>query len=172
VYVYTGITKDSTTLQVVSFDFVSAVKRSSHMTTATLTKSATPTQSSNKKNASKGTARDLQNTILAYREDKVTASKVVTGFRRGIGQTIYANGPSMDDKVREIEDAAEAAKSQLLASIDRDVVRATTLVRIPRGTTGKGGLHHSDVTTEIFAALAKKTAIQNNTTALQSAGLI
>jgi len=141
------------------------------MTTATLTKSATSNKSS-KKNASKGTARDLQKVILEYREDKVTASKVVSSFRRDAGQTIYSNVESDSQKVAAIKQSAEFAKAQLTAAIDRDVQRALTLVSVPRGTTGKGGLHHSDVTTEIFTSMAKKTAIANNTKALQSAGII
>jgi hypothetical protein len=141
------------------------------MTTATHTKSAITTKSKSK-NATKGTARDLQKTIMEFRDDKVTASKVVSGFRKGAGQTIYANGMSVDQKIDEIQQSADLIKAQLTAAIDRDVQRAMTLVRVPRGTTGKGGLHHSDVVTEIFASLAKKTAIANNTSALQSVGLL
>jgi len=146
------------------------------MTTTTNGKSASLIAGTKKasaaKNASKGTARDLQRVILTAREDKVTASKLVSSFRRDIGQTIYSNGESDADKVKAIQSSAEALKSQILAAIDRDVERASVLVSIPRGTTGKGGLHHSDVVTEIFAALGKKTAIANNTKALKSAGLL
>jgi hypothetical protein len=141
------------------------------MTTATTAKSSTLPKSS-KKNASKGTARDLQKVILEYREDKVTASKVVSSFRRDAGQTIYSNMESDSQKVSAIKQSAEFAKAQLTAAIDRDTQRALTLVSVPRGTTGKGGLHHSDVTTEIFTSMAKKTAVANNTKALQSAGFI
>ncbi len=130
------------------------------------------TKTSPKKDATKGTARDLQKVILEYREDKITAGKVVSRFRRDAGQVIYSNGETIQQKIDEIQKSADLVKAQLAAAVDRDVQRAITLVKVPRGTTGKGGLHHSDVVTEIFTSLAKRTAIQNNDNALKAAGLM
>lgn len=144
--------------------------------TTTLVKSAesetTTENKSPKKDATKATAADLVKVIMGHRDDKVTASKLVNSFRKEVGAVIYSNGVSMEDKVASIEKAAEAAKAELMAAIDRDLGRGVLLARIPRGTTGKGGLHHQDVTTEIFSTMSRKTAVENNTQALQSAGLL
>lgn len=148
------------------------------MTTATLVKSASTINPNavkpkgKSKNASKGTAVHLQKTILEFREDKSTASKTVSGFRRDCGQVIHANGMSNPDKVKQLKESYEYTLKELKAAMDRDLSRAMTLVSIPRGTTGKGGLHHNDVVTEIFSATSKKTAIQNNTNALVAAKVI
>ena len=79
------------------------------MTTATNAKSATSTanlkkvsKNSSKKDAKKGNARDLQKVILEYRDDKVTASKVVSTFRRDAGQTIYSTCENDSQKVAAI----------------------------------------------------------------------
>jgi|MDSZ01.2.fsa_nt_gb O-acetyl-ADP-ribose deacetylase (regulator of RNase III) len=149
------------------------------MTTATTVKSSSAAinpeavkPKGKSKNASKGTAVHLQKCILDYREDKTTATKLVSNFRRDCGQVLHANGMDNKDKVKAIKEAYEYALKELQAAMDRDLSRATTLVSIPRGTTGKGGLHHADVVTEMFSAASKKTAIENNTTALKSAGLL
>lgn len=127
---------------------------------------------SNKANAKKGNARDLQKVVLEARQDKVTATRLVGIFRNDVAGTIYSNWESDAEKKAAIKQSAENAKAQLAAAIDRDMQRALTLVSVPRGTTGKGGLHHSDVVTELFASMKKKQAVENNTKALQSAGLI
>lgn len=149
------------------------------MTTAINAKSAnliaTPekaSKQSSKKDAKKGNARDLQKAILASREDKVTATRLVSTFRTDVAQSIYSNYESDSQKSAAIKQAAENAKAQLAAAIDRDMQRALTLVSIPRGTTAKGGLNHSDVVTEMFSSISKKKAVENNTNALKTAGLI
>ena len=146
------------------------------MTTATLVKSASTINPNavkpkgKSKNASKGTAVHLQKTILEFREDKASASKTVSSFRRDCGQVIHANGMTNVDKVKQLKESHESSLKELQAAMDRDLSRAMTLVSIPRGTTGKGG--HNDVVTEIFSAASKKTAIQNNTDALVAAKAI
>lgn len=125
-----------------------------------------------KKDATKGTAADLLKVILEYRENKTTAAKLVNTFKKSAGGVIYTNGMSLEQKVAAVQAAAERAKAEVLAAIDLEASRAVTLCRIPRGTTGKGGLHHSDVTAEMFSGQSKSGAIQNNTNALRSAGII
>mgnify|MGYP002889981663 CR=1 FL=1 len=81
-------------------------------------------------------------------------------------------GISPEDKKTAIDVAIKKVKSELMAAVDRDLARATTLSAMPRGTTGKSGVDYIDVIAEIFAPLSRKTAKENNTKALTSSGLI
>jgi hypothetical protein len=108
---------------------------------------------------------------MSHRDDKETASKAVSALSKSVGVTLHSPA-STDVKKAAIMKAAETAKSRALASIDRQVNRALQLAGVNRGTTGKGGIHCTDVVTEVFSGQSKSDAKSSNTAALVSAGLI
>ena len=131
-------------------------------------------KSSNKggKNATRGHAKQLDQIIVGFRQDKVTASKLINHARKTVGDILNTKGISPEDKKTAIDVAIKKVKSELMAAVDRDLARATSLSAMPRGTTGKSGVDYIDVIAEIFAPLSRKTAKENNTKALTSSGLI
>jgi|TARA_R110002096_G_scaffold192066_1_gene373578 hypothetical protein len=138
------------------------------MTIANTTVSKTANKSSN---ATKGNAKVLTDIVMSHRDDKETASKAVSALSKSVGVTLHSPA-STDVKKAAIMKAAETAKSRALASIDRQVNRALQLAGVNRGTTGKGGIHCTDVVTEVFSGQSKSDAKSSNTAALVSAGLI
>ena len=138
------------------------------MTTSNTTVSVSSTKS---RNATKGNAKLLTSVVMSHREDKETASKAVNSLSKAVGAALHGLGTS-DEKKAAITAAAETAKAAALASIDRQVSRAMQMSGISRGTTGNGGIHCSDVITEVFSGVGKSDAKANNTQALKSANLI
>ena len=138
------------------------------MTTSNTTVSAPSTKS---RNATKGSAKLLTTIVLSHREDKETASKAVNALSKSVGNVLHGMG-TMDEKKVAITAASETAKAAALASIDRQVSRAMQMSGITRGTTGNGGIHCSDVITEVFSGVSKSDAKANHTQALKSANLI
>ncbi len=137
------------------------------MTIATKTASA----NTNRKNATKGSAKVLTTVVIDSRNDKDTPSKAVNTLNKEVGSILHGTG-SPGVKTVAITAAAEVAKASALAAIDRQVARAMQLSGVSRGTTGKGDIHCADVITEVFSGVSKSDAKANNTTALKSAGLL
>ena len=138
------------------------------MTIANTAVSKTTNKSSN---ATKGKAKLLTDVVMSHRDDKETPSKAVNTLSKSVGTALHSSS-SNEDKLAAIQVAVEMAKSAALASIDRQAARAIQLAGVNRGTTGKGGIHCSDVITEVFSGQSKSDAKANNTSALKSAGLL
>ena len=136
------------------------------MTIATTTVSETT-----RRNATKGNSKVLTSVVIDSRDDRETPSKAVNTFNKSVGSILHGSS-SQKEKEAAVMIEAETAKAAALASIDRQVSRALQLSKVPRGTTGKGNIHCADVITEVFSGVSKSDARNNNTVALQSAGLL
>jgi hypothetical protein len=119
-----------------------------------------------KADATKLNASELPKLVVGYRDDKVTPSKAVNAFNRKAVTILDAPGMSQDERVAAIEAAKQAAIADAIASIERAAQRANVLTRVPRGTTGKGGIHWHDVRTELFGSGRRVDAVANNSKAL------
>lgn len=134
---------------------------------ATVAKSRnTSAKSLNKGDATKATARELPKLVVAFREDKMTPNKAVNSFNKVTADLLGSTGVTSDQRLAAIDKAAEKAKADALRAIDRQVERARVLARMPRGTTGTGGIHMVDVCVEIFGGATRKTSVENNSRAL------
>jgi len=122
-------------------------------------------------NATKASAKDLSKLVIEFRDDKKTPSKAVNAMNRVVSTILDNNSLSSVEKAAALNAAAAEAKAETDAAIDRQLARGLKLSAIKRGVTGKGGIHHQDVKTEIFGAGSKKQAVENNTNALRGAGL-
>lgn len=118
------------------------------------------------KDATKATARDLPVLVTGFRDDKSTPNKAVSAFNRSSAGVLTNSGLDSAAKLEAIDLLARKAKSDALAAIDRQVMRANKLAGMPRGTTGKGNIHWADVCVEIFGGATRKTAVENNSRAL------
>jgi hypothetical protein len=133
---------------------------------------ATTTVSSNtRRNATKGNSKVLTTVVIDSRNDKESPSRAVSALNKSVGSILHGSS-SQGDKEALVTSAGETAKAAAMASIDRQVARAIQLSQVPRGTTGKGDIHCADVITEVFSGVSKSDARNNNTAALQSAGLL
>ena len=123
-------------------------------------------------NATKASAKDLSTLVMGYRDDKKTPGKAINAMNRVVSNILDTS--SMDSKGKQVAlvAAAEEAKADAIAAIDRQLARGLKVAAIKRGTTGKGGFHWSDVKSELFGAGSKRTAVENNSQALRQAGLI
>ncbi len=124
------------------------------------------------KNATKGSARDLTKVVIDYRGDKSTPSKACNAMNRAMSSCLVSNALDAEEKCDALNRAAEVAKAEAEAAIDRQLSRAITLANVKRGTTGKGGIHWQDVVVELVGNGGKRVAVENNDKALRSAGLI
>ena len=131
---------------------------------------ATSAKGGSKNDATKASAKDLINLVLDSREDKLTPSKAVNAFNKRIADLLNSSALSSEEKLAAVKAWQAEAIAQATAAIDRHALRAMKLSHIKRGTTGKGGIHQSDVVTELFGSGSKATARDNNTNALVRAG--
>lgn len=119
-------------------------------------------------NASKKQAQAITDAVMGHRNDRSAASKAVSDLNRKLGEALLNGGMTKD----QLHAMIEAAKTSVLAGLDRIEERANSLRSIPRGTTGEGGIHRDDAVAEIFAPGSKKGAIERNTAALKKSGKI
>jgi hypothetical protein len=126
------------------------------------------TVAANNGNATKKQAQAITDTVMGHRNDRSAASKAVTDLNKKLGETLLNGGMTKE----QLHAMVEAAKASILAGLDRIEERANALRAIPRGTTGEGGIHWSDVVAEVFAPGSKKGAIERNTDALKKSGHI
>lgn len=119
-------------------------------------------------NASKKQAQAITDAVMEHRNDRSAASKAVTDLNKKLGEALLNGGMSKD----QLHAMIEAAKTSILAGLDRIEERANALRTVPRGTTGEGGIHRDDAVAEIFAPGSKKGAIERNTAALKKSGKI
>lgn len=122
------------------------------------------------KDATKATAKDLIGIVLSSREDKTSPSKAVNAFNKRIADLLSSNALSNEEKLASVKAWQSEAIAEATAAIERHAFRAMRLSHISRGTTGKCGIHQSDVVTELFGSGSKATARDNNTDALKRAG--
>ncbi|MDP6999079.1 MAG: hypothetical protein QF569_23580 [Candidatus Poribacteria bacterium] len=125
-----------------------------------------------KSNATKASARDLGKLVVMFRNDKKTPAKAVNAMNRVAADILSVTAMTVEERQAAMTAAAEQAKVDAIAAIDRHLARGLTLAAIKRGTTGKGGIHQQDVVVEIFGSGSKRTAVENNSQALRSAGMI
>jgi hypothetical protein len=123
-------------------------------------------------NATKASAKDLSKIVMEFRNDKKTPGKAINAMNRVFSNVLDTSSMDIEGKQLALGAAAEAAKVDALAAIDRQLSRGLKVAAIKRGTTGKGGIHHADVKSEVFGSGSKRTAVENNSRALRSAGLI
>jgi len=123
-------------------------------------------------NATKASARDLGKLVIAFRGDKKTPAKAVNAMSRVAADLLNSSAMTVEERQAALVQLAEQAKVDAIAAIDRHLQRGLTLAAIKRGTTGKGGIHRGDVVVEIFGSGSKRTAVENNSQALRSAGMI
>ena len=120
--------------------------------------------------ATKGNAKALVSVLLSFRNDKQTAGRLVNKCRKELNALVVDASLENSTAVEAMLNQSEMLKQQLSAAVDRDLARAIMLRKIPRGTTGKGRLHHSDVVTEILGSTSRAVARANNDVALRAMG--
>ena len=120
-----------------------------------------------KGNATKQQAAALADIAIGFRKSRLSPSKVMSALAADCA------GVLMDDNSADLLRAAAArAKAAANASIDEQLERALALSKIPRGTTGTGGINRDDVVVEVFTTDKKSSAVARNTSALRAAGRI
>jgi len=120
-----------------------------------------------KGNATKQQAAALADIAIGFRKSRLAPSKVMSTFAADCA------GILMDDNnANRLKAAAERAKTSAIAAIEEQLQRAMDLSKIPRGTTGTGGINRDDVVVEVTAADKRSSAIARNTNALRAAGRI
>ena len=119
-------------------------------------------------NASKKDATILADLVVQHRNEKRSATRIVSKLNSDLGDGLIAGSFTVDEIQALVADAKKAFSDAM------DVVqkRALSLRQIPRGATGPGGIHRDDAVTEIFAAAKKSAAVERNTSALKKAGKI
>jgi|MDSZ01.2.fsa_nt_gb hypothetical protein len=132
---------------------------------------ATSAKGGKSKDATKASAKDLTTLVVDFRQDKSTPAKAVNAFSKKVADLLNSNALSSEEKLAAVKAWQAEAIAQATAAIDRHAMRATKMSVIKRGTTGKGGIHQQDVVTELFGSGSKATAKDNNTSALNRAGL-
>ena len=123
-------------------------------------------------NATKASAKDLSKLVMDFRDDKKTPGKAINAMNRVVSNILDTSSMDAEGKQAALVAAAEEAKADAIAAIDRQLARGLKVSAIKRGTTGKGGIHWSDVKSELFGAGSKRTAVENNSRALRQAGHI
>ena len=112
-------------------------------------------------------AAALADIAIGFRKSRLSPSKVMSALAADCA------GVLMDDNSADLLRAAAArAKAAANASIDEQLERALALSKIPRGTTGTGGINRDDVVVEVFTTDKKSSAVARNTSALRAAGRI
>ena len=118
------------------------------------------------RNATKREASRLADIVLESRNDK--RSSVMAKFMADLASNLHSEGCTEAG----LRAAAKQAEAGVAAAIAVMLARAIELAKIPAGTTGAGGIHYSNVVTELFTSQTKKAATEANTKALRTAGLI
>ncbi len=124
------------------------------------------------KNATKGNASTLTNLVLEFRGNKTKPTKIMNDGKKDLVKFVDSTAYETDSAIDSIVERGERLKAELSAAVDCEVVRAITLRKIPKGTTGKGKLNYSDVVSEVLGVSSRSTAVENNDRCLQAAGLI
>lgn len=124
-------------------------------------------KAASKGNATKQQAAALADIVMDYRKARTQPSKVMGAF------AVDVAGILMDsNNLDMIKAAAARAKAAAAAAIDEQMRRALELSKLPRGTTGVGGINRDDVVVEIFTSDKKSHAVERNTRALRAANRI
>ena len=140
------------------------------MTNSTVTSSVTVSPAV-VRNATKKEATRVAEILIEARQ-AYTASNAVSNVRKFTGQILSTRSMNGDERTAAIKAGYDALKAQIIALVEQECGWATELSQIPDGTTGPGGIHVTDVKTEMFASASKKTATENNSSALRKAGLL
>ena len=119
-----------------------------------------------KRNATKREASRLADIVLESRKDKRSMS--LSKFMSDLAAALHSEGCTEAG----LKAAAKQAEAGVAATIAVMLARALELAKIPAGTTGAGGIHYSNVVTELFTSQTKKAATEANTKALKIANLI
>ena len=136
----------------------------------TVTRKSRNRSAENLGNATKASARDLSKLVMDFRDDKKTPGKAINAMNRVVSSTLDTSSLDVQGKQDALVAAAEIAKVEAIAAIDRQLARGLKVAAIKRGTTGKGNIHWADVKSELFGAGSKRTAVENNSRALRSIG--